>query len=70
MTNPYIHAALARERQKTFLAKAEAYRRARQTRSRRQRVGTLGAPRRRSAGSPAGCGPAGAACSVPGRGPR
>jgi hypothetical protein len=45
MINSYIHAALARERQKTFLAEAEAYRRAKQARSHRQRVGTLVAPR-------------------------
>jgi RimJ/RimL family protein N-acetyltransferase len=45
MINPYTHAALARERQKTFLAEAEAYRRAKQARSHRQRSGTLVAPR-------------------------
>jgi hypothetical protein len=45
MINPNIHAALARERQKTFLAEAEAYRRAKQARSHRQRAGTPVAPR-------------------------
>lgn len=45
MINPYTHASLARERQKTFLAEAEDYRRAKQARSHRQRVGTLVAPR-------------------------
>jgi hypothetical protein len=45
MSNSYIHAALARERQKTFLAEANAYCRAKQARPHRQRVGTLGALR-------------------------
>ena len=44
MINSYIHTALARDRQTTFLAEAEAYRRAKQARSPRQRVGTLVAP--------------------------
>jgi ferric-dicitrate binding protein FerR (iron transport regulator) len=44
MINSYIHAALGRERQKTFLAEAKAYRRAKQVRSHRQRAGTLVAP--------------------------
>ena len=47
MINPHSHAtlALARERQKTFLAEAEAYRRAKQARSHPQRAGTAVAPR-------------------------
>jgi hypothetical protein len=45
MINSDIHAALARERQKTFLAEAKAYRRAKQARSHRQRVDTLVATR-------------------------
>jgi len=45
MINPHIHAALARERQQTFLAEAEAYRRAEQARFHRQRAGTPAARR-------------------------
>jgi hypothetical protein len=41
MSYPYIHAALARERQDTLLAEAEAVRRARQARSYRRGHGTL-----------------------------
>jgi len=40
MANHHIYAALARERQKTFLAEAEAARRAKQARSHRQLAGT------------------------------
>ena len=45
MFNYYVYTALARERQKTFLAQAEAARQAEQARSRRQRAGTSGARR-------------------------
>ena len=45
MLSPYIHAALAHERHQTFLAQAEADRRARQTRLHRQQAGTSGARR-------------------------
>jgi hypothetical protein len=45
MINPRIHATLARERQKTLLAEAEAYRRAKQARSHPQRAGTAVASR-------------------------
>ena len=40
MSHPYIHAALARERQNMLLAEAEAVRLARQARSHRRRRGT------------------------------
>jgi hypothetical protein len=40
MSHPYIHAALARERQNMLLAEAEAARLARQARSHRRRRGT------------------------------
>jgi hypothetical protein len=43
MFNYYVYTALARERQKTFLAQAEAGRRAEQARSHRQSAGTSGA---------------------------
>jgi hypothetical protein len=45
MSFPYIPAALARERQDTLLAEAEAVRRARQARSYRRRHGTLASRR-------------------------
>ena len=45
MLSPHIHAALARERHQTFLAQAEAGRRARQARLHRQQAGTSGARR-------------------------
>ena len=41
MSHPYIHAALARERQNMLLAEAEAARLVRQARSHRRRRGTL-----------------------------
>jgi hypothetical protein len=40
MIHPYIQAALARERQNTLLAEAEAHRQARQARSHQRRRGT------------------------------
>ena len=45
MLSPHIHAALAHERHQTFLAQAEAGRRARQARLRRRQAGTSGARR-------------------------
>ena len=45
MLSPHIHAALAHERHQTFLAQAEAGRRARQARLHRQQAGTSGARR-------------------------
>jgi len=45
MSYPYIHAAVARERQDTLLAEAEAVRRARQARSYRHGHGTLASRR-------------------------
>jgi RimJ/RimL family protein N-acetyltransferase len=45
MLSPHIHAALARERHQTFLAQAEAGRRACQARLHRQQAGTSGARR-------------------------
>ncbi len=45
MSFPYIPAALARERQDTLLAEAEAVRRARQARSYRREHGTQASPR-------------------------
>jgi hypothetical protein len=43
MLSPYIYLAFAHARQDTFLAQAEADRRASQTRLRRRRAGTRGA---------------------------
>jgi len=45
MLSPHLHAALAHERHQTFLAQAEAGRRARQARSHRRQAGTSGARR-------------------------
>jgi len=45
MLSHHIHADLARERHNTLLAKAEAYRLAKQARLHRQRAGTPGARR-------------------------
>ena len=45
MLNPYIYAALARDRHQAFLAEAETGRQARQARLHRQQAGTPGARR-------------------------
>jgi hypothetical protein len=45
MLSPHIHAALAHERHQTFLAQAEAGRRARQARLHRQQAGRPGTRR-------------------------
>jgi hypothetical protein len=53
MSYPYIHAALARERQETLLAEAQATRLAREARSHRRRhasTAARGARFRRAAG--------------------
>ena len=70
MLSPHIHAAMAHERHQTFLAQAEAGRRARQARLHRQQAGTSGARRSPLRWRPAGYTPAGAACSVSGRAPQ
>ena len=70
MVSPYIYAALAHERHQTFLTQAETGRRARQARLHRQRAGISGARRSPLRSAWPGYSPAGAACSVTGRGPR